>query len=270
MKKLLIGAFCASVLFASCSSKEEGTLNGVFSVSETQKVKFSSGNLEYYKSTNTFKFADHQWNVTGHYSGSYKEVEDFTDIFAWGAGDNPTLKLSKKDDKNFTDWGINPIANGGNDKWRTLSAAEWVYLILQRQNAPNLVAYATLENVKGLVILPDDWKQPEGVDFKPLADTLDTRLSQGLTQVKNWSKNKPDLTGANVYTSAQWQKMEDAGALFLPFNNWSNADKAHPEGRYWSTDPDNYVTFSLTTIWPKHGCAVSAFKSAVRLVKDAK
>ena len=64
-KNLFFGALFATVLLASCDSKEEGTINGLFSVSETQQVKFSSGNLQYTKSTKTFQFAEHQWNVIG-------------------------------------------------------------------------------------------------------------------------------------------------------------------------------------------------------------
>ena len=59
-KNLFFGALFATVLLASCDSKEEGTINGLFSVSETQQVKFSSGNLQYTKSTKTFPVECHR------------------------------------------------------------------------------------------------------------------------------------------------------------------------------------------------------------------
>ena len=41
MKKFLFfGALCAGMLLASCEKEEVGTINGLFSVSETQQVKF--------------------------------------------------------------------------------------------------------------------------------------------------------------------------------------------------------------------------------------
>ena len=42
-----------------------GAINGLFSVSATQQVYFSQGNLQYIGNTNTWKFADHQWDVIG-------------------------------------------------------------------------------------------------------------------------------------------------------------------------------------------------------------
>ena len=43
-----------------------GILPGLFSVSETQQVQFSQGNLQYQASTNTWRFAEYQWNYIGN------------------------------------------------------------------------------------------------------------------------------------------------------------------------------------------------------------
>ena len=54
-----------------------GAIKGVFSVSSSIKVQFSQGNLQYQASTNTWRFADNQWdfigeankNISSDYSG---------------------------------------------------------------------------------------------------------------------------------------------------------------------------------------------------------
>ena len=168
-KSLIFGALCAALLLASCDSKEEGTIPGVFSVSETQQVKFSSGNLQYIQSTKTLQFAEHQWVVLGYHHIRWNE-KDTIDVFGWGTGDNPTYERCEEGAK-FVDWGINPIANGGEYKWRTLNPEEWEYLFAKRPNAINLVAFGRIENAKGVIILPDEWQQPEDVPFQSLADT---------------------------------------------------------------------------------------------------
>ena len=92
MKKFLFfGALCAGMLLASCEKEEVGTINGLFSVSETQQVKFSSGNLQYTKSTGTLQFAAHQWEILGSKDVKWSEMDTF-DVFGWGTGDNPTYE----------------------------------------------------------------------------------------------------------------------------------------------------------------------------------
>ena len=43
----------------------EGSLSGLFSVSATQQVRFSKGNLQYQASTGTWRFAEHQYDYIG-------------------------------------------------------------------------------------------------------------------------------------------------------------------------------------------------------------
>ncbi len=43
----------------------EGALNGVFSVSADKKVRFAKGNLQYTQSTQTWSFAEHQYDIIG-------------------------------------------------------------------------------------------------------------------------------------------------------------------------------------------------------------
>ena len=49
----------------SLNSSDEGALSGLFSVSETEQIHFSQGNLQYQASTNTWRFAENQFDIIG-------------------------------------------------------------------------------------------------------------------------------------------------------------------------------------------------------------
>ena len=117
------------------------------------------------------------------------------------------------------DWAWhNVIVNGGGKAhmWRTPTAEEWRYLLTERPDAREKFGTATVVDVHGLVVLPDNWKNPEKLVFTP-----------GLS---GWSSNRYGVKG--------WQLMEAAGALFLPATGnrvGTNVGSVGEEGRYWST-----------------------------------
>ena len=57
----------------------EGAVDGLFTINDQGgKVYFSQGNLQYQASTNTWRFAEHQWNYVGGsdcYGVHYGNVE---------------------------------------------------------------------------------------------------------------------------------------------------------------------------------------------------
>lgn len=138
------------------SGVPEGAIDGLFSVSPTQKVYFSQGNLQYQASTNIWRFAENQWDYVGTqfpddngYSGGTVDGSDnndissdydgWIDLFGWGtSGYNhgavcyqPYSYSSSADDNYYAygdtiynlydqtgqaDWGYNSISNGGNQE----------------------------------------------------------------------------------------------------------------------------------------------------------
>lgn len=175
---------------------QNGVLNGVFSVDEDTQVYFSQGNLQYQASTNTWRFAEHQWdyvggtdwdatfgNVTGSSNNSISPTySGWIDLFGWGtsghehgavcyqpwsnclnnsdyyAYGSPTYNLN--DSTGQADWGYNTISNGGDSTvhWRTLNQAEWHYLLFERNTASDMrYVFATVNGVEGLILLPDTW-----------------------------------------------------------------------------------------------------------------
>ena len=156
----------------------EGALSGYFSVGESTRICFSQGNLQYQASTDTWRFAENQYDMIGNDNANISaSYSGWIDHFGWGTGNNPTL--SSQDDNDYktnTDWGTNAISNGGNEAnlWRTLTKDEWVYLFYTRTNAANLFGLGSVNGVNGTIILPDNWVTPEGASF-----TAST--TQGLT-----------------------------------------------------------------------------------------
>ena len=157
---------------------------GVFSVSADKQVTFSKGNLQYTQSTNTWSFAENQYDyigtdnviggsVTSDEYGDYKNgtaLADKVDLFGWSTSAT-NFGVSTSEDYNdysgsFVDWGKNQIGSDAPNTWRTLSYDEWDYLLNTRTNASVLKGVAQVNGVNGFIFLPDTWVCPEGITFK--------------------------------------------------------------------------------------------------------
>lgn len=236
----------------------EGALNGIFSVSADKKVRFSKGNLQYQASTDTWRFAENQWDYVGNASlGTVYEGEEkcnnalisntytgWIDYFEWGTGDNPSSVYDNRND--FVDWGQNIISNGGNlpNLWHTLTKMEWHYLFYSRNNASILFGFGSIGGINGLIILPDDWSTPQGIVFTPSTE-------KGLeNQGVEYYNSTGDNFSHNTYTFQQWKIMEKNGAIFFPAAGGRGAGYtiiSIGEGAaYWSSSPkEEGVSFLL-------------------------
>ena len=218
----------------------EANIKGAFSVSKTKKVFFSKGNLQYQASTTTWRFAEKQWDyIGGNNMKISKSYTGWIDLFGWGAsgynGREPYANSNSTVDGTFGqdsedhiagtnyDWGVYcRISNGGDRSgmWRTMTNGEWVYLLYQRPNAATRAAVGTVNNVHGLILLPDIWDMPSNLE-KLFFNTGD------------WNKNK--------YTADEWALLEGAGAVFLPaagMRNETHVANPAAEGFYWTSTSD--------------------------------
>ena len=239
MRKILIFAIAAIGLLA-CTEKNDPkdpsndsitiTCNPTtksVSVSATKKVRFSQGNLQYQASTQTWRFAENQYDMIGsdnsNISASYN---GWIDLFGWGTGNNPTNSSSYSSDyASFNDWGNN-IGEG----WRTLSKDEWVYLFYGRSDAAHLFGMGSVNGVKGTILLPDNWA---GAKF---TDTENGLADQGTYYYNSNGTN----FSFHTYTADQWSVMESAGAVFLPaagYRYGTIVDYVGSFGGYWSSTP---------------------------------
>ena len=184
-------------------------LPGQFSVAEGKQVIFSQGNLQYRASDDTWRFAKNQYDVQGENNANISgDCTDFIDLFGWGtSGYNlkkpwmtSTSPFDYGDGTNDIagtnyDWGVynsESITNNAGLEWRTLTADELYYLFYTRPDRG--AGRATVCGMHGYIILPDGWQLPDGLEF---------------------TKN-PQTWDVNVYDAEAWDKMEKAGAVFLP------------------------------------------------------
>ena len=241
----------------------EGCSPKTFTISaDGKKVYFSRGNLQYQASTNTWRFAEHQFDFVGYDNPKASATYDgWIDLLGWGTSGYNHGALSYQpydmyqdnslepshynvynsytknlyDDNGMADWGkANPISNGGNQAglWRVLTVnktwhggGEIEYLLqIRTVNGKDPWAEAVIGYCKtrGLIILPDEWNWNETPELNALQ-----------------SKWKPGATDYNLeYTYSQWAVMEAAGAVFLPDACWRSGTSIYDDqeiGYYWSS-----------------------------------
>ncbi len=191
-------------------------LSECFSVGEGKYVFFSKGNLQYRPMDGTWRIAPQQYHSCFDKNGytfvgvDYSEWmgdDKWTEVFRWEAimeGGNP--KQTNKYDDDFSafvdaDGKMKGVCAYGAE-WTLLDNDEWNYLLEQRPDALDKRGCASVGGIMGWVILPDYWSAPDGV--APFVGQYKVKYIQDLP---------------NNYTFEEWEKMESAGAVFLPPTN---------------------------------------------------
>ena len=204
----------------------ESAINGEYSVSASKQVLFSKGNLQYQASTNSWRFAEHQWDCIGEGNKNISETYNgWIDLFGWGTGNNPTKKngmMNPSVYSPFVDWGSKILTEDG--PWRTLTAEEWYYVLDVRSVKSGIrFAKAVVNGIKGLILLPDDWDK----DYYALKNANDKKV----------------LFEGNIISESDWlTDLESHGALFLPAagaRGGKQVDTRGIRGMYWSSTPMN-------------------------------
>ncbi len=213
-----------------------GSKGGLFTINANgDQVWFSQGNLQYQASTNTWRFAENQYDIVGSDNNNISNAYNgWIDLFGWGtsgynhgaiayqpwststtynnyhAYGNSTYNLS--DQSGQADWGYNAISNGGNQEnlWYTMTRNEWYYMIYTRLTSSGIrYAKATVNNISGVILLPDNWNSAY--------HTL------------NRTNNSSAAFSSNIIDAMTWRNdFESHGAVFLP-----------TAGRRWGTNADD-------------------------------
>ena len=243
-----------------------GSINGLFSIGEGPQMCFSQGNLQYQASTNTWRFAEHQWDYVGNewcgtvYENDIKcnnllvspNYDGWIDMFGWGTsgydhGANCYQPWSTSrewsdyypygqstgnlyDQTGEADWGFNSISNGGNTSnfWRTMTVEEWIYLFETRVTSSGIrFAKAIVNDVKGVILLPDNW-------------------SASIYTLNNTNQSDVNFN-SNIINCTQWSVLENAGAVFLPAAGGRYGTDTFDVnyGRYWSSSNKMYTSVYL-------------------------
>lgn len=280
MKKLtlIIGSCLLLFAFASCHKENEnnggngggdtqlteGSLTGVFSVGNGKTVRFSQGNLQYQASTDTWRFAEQQYDCIGNSNGNISLFyQGWVDLLGWGtSGYNdvkPWLTDYSMEANSITgtkyDWGLNnAISNGGNKAglWRLLTIDEWGYIVHSRNGSR--FAKATVNNVRGLLLLPDGWSTA--------------------TYSLNAINDAEGGYESNYISATDWSEILEAnGVVFLPcagIREDNTVNYVNGFGRYWSStyiEKARSLYFHQTDVRPEG--ADYHWGLSVRLVQDA-
>lgn len=238
-----------------------GGLNGLFSVSATQKVFFAMGNLKYNgSSSNTWSFHTNQWDCLDNDQYTDENPTRERDVFAWSMSGNnhhntnwyqpwqfgyysggyyPNACLAYQPGNGVTsfslsastgtaDWGYNAITNGGNTTnsgWRTLSESEWDYLLNRDLTICPKGSWRTVnyQSKFGLLLLPDGF------------DALD--ISNGTT-----------------LSLEQWAILTSYGAAFLPTIGIRDFS-----GGYWYNNDFTLTGMHLVGTTPYKNTAVNYY-----------
>ncbi len=259
-----------------------GAAKGLFKVGPNKQVWFAQGNLQYQASTNLWRFADEQTEYIGTPNSQISAANpEWIDLFGWATSnynhnyacyqpwstsdvDSDYYAYGRYqahlfNDSGQADWGYNSVSNGGNTEhvWRALTSAEWVYVFKNRGTRSGILyAKASIGNVNGVILLPDDWD----------ASFFDLD-----------SPNSPEARyNSNVMTMEVWKNvLEPLGAVFLPaagYRNKTNIFGVNSFGYYWASTGGGeikayFVSIKNTSFYPDTFEA-RHYGYSVRLVQD--
>lgn len=282
----------ASITFTRYEHKN---LTGVFSVAADKQVIFSQGNLQYQASTNTWRFAEHQWDVAnGNSTASGRDTQSkWISLYGWGTSgwdngaDVYVPYATETESANYTaeylvssfaesDWAWhNVIINGGvssegpvNHTWRLFTMAEWQYLV--ERNSRTLFGLGTLNGVDGLFLLPDNWDWSETTIADAAAAYNNFEFVAGDASLTSYSNNVIENT---TLGASFWEVLENAGVVFLPTEGYRTGLSviASTRGYYWTSSSSDGV-LAVQAYFNLNACGISRSNrsngACVRPIRD--
>lgn len=268
------------------SAKLHYKIDGVFSISETEKVYFSRGNLKYKIGSDATSNASWEFfpdqdaslaltqssSVNTTYPTSNEDhpgINGWVDLFLFGANGNsiepqklpyavssvPSSPISPSDN----DWGCRV----GDGQWFTLSETQWGYLLGERTMfAPN----GTLNGGRFAVAIRRDDQGKDRYVLVIFPDKYWVQTSQIVSVASN-----------EVIDDAKYAKLQAAGVAILPATGQITKVTTGPTNRrgslwsglstfyYWTS---NYKQLKQSSNAYQFGNG-GIFSSAVRLVRNA-
>ena len=228
-----------------------GAINGLFTINQNgYQVYFSQGNLQYRATTNTWRFAENQWDYVGGYelgtvyengvkcdnsliSSSY---DGWIDLFGWGTSgwDNGNVYYQPYDYEYLSDWNAYDYGYGygptdGTNYTYSLTGiyadADWgVYnSIINGDNTPN--KWHVLKRYE-MDYLINRRTTPSGIRY---AKAIVNGVGGIILLPDDWTPtvyalnypNRPEAPYAiNEITAELWTVLEINGAVFLPSSGY--------------------------------------------------
>ena len=283
-----------------------GAISGKFTINANgDQVYFSQGNLQYQASTNTWRFAENQYDCLGEANSNISQTYDgWIDLFGWGTSgwDNGNVYYQPYDYEYLTDWNAydygygygptdgtsynynltgtyanadwgvyNAVSNGGNvpNQWRTLNSSNSYPYGEWYYILYNRSTLSGIRYAKGIV------NGVNGVILLP--DNWNTSVYE-----LNYTNRGDAPYTINNITIEDWALLESSGAVFLPaagYRYGTSVSYLGSEGSYWwSGYYDNRRAYRLSfnsTNLSSFSNSNSAYTNnryyglSVRLVRDA-
>lgn len=208
---------------------------GLFSVTKSVVVRFAGTNLkaigtnngyqniswdQYRWSFNSSQFGGHNYEISESNGMIYDNYihDRIVGLFGYNPKNHPNITSTSNSDYQhaFTLFHGNEIENDecSDNLWYVLDKDEWDYLLNRRNGHANKRTLATVNNVPGLLLLPDDWDH----ESKPITPTTTSYLT-------------------NTISDSDWWSWENKGAVFLPAAGQrigTNVSMVNEEGYYWT------------------------------------
>jgi len=213
MKETIITAMIILSMLLS-SLAQTNKLTHPFSVSPSQTVLFSPGNIIMDKSTGEMYFAKNQASRIGNANvNTLYSKSGLNDLFRGVPQEGHKQVFA-------------PLGMG----WRVLNAEEWNYLLNER-NTKSGARYVKVyvSNILGMLIFPDDFECPSNVNFN--VDNINTECPDVIQRL-----------------GSEWNTIENLGVVFLPAAGWiqigdmgegayfHKGRDEHEFGYYWIND----------------------------------
>jgi len=242
------------------------------SKSDGTKVVFSPGNLQYQASTDTWRFAEHQYDYVGDdtkgnvYVGSTKSnnanisqtYDGWIDLFGWGTSNKTfasgygTYYQPWSTSMEYGDYGPTGTSNGlygdyangdwgvnmtGPYTWRTLTGGtggEWEYIFSTRTSGATVNGVSNARYTEATI--NTDGTPVNGMILFPDGCEINS------SSATSWGNINSASTWENATkcTEAQWTHLEKLGCVFLPaagFRDDHKVDLLDSYGIYFSSSP---------------------------------
>lgn len=254
----------------------EGAINGLFTINANgDQVYFSQGNLQYQASTNTWRFAENQWDYVGTQkiadywgvvtTGGTIEGSDNSDIsstydgwidlFGWGtSGYNHGANCYQPWSTSTNEYDYYPYGNAFSNLFDQTGKADWGYNpILNGGNQENL--WRTMTELECVYVFD---RRNTNSGFRYAQGTVNG-IGGFILLPDNWNTNVYQLYdynggnySSNIMDDASWNTLEQAGCVFFPASGTrlgSMVVDLKYCGRYWlSNFYDNYDACRLDLV----------------------
>ena len=273
----------------------EGAIPALFSVSSTQQVFFSKGNLQYQASTGTWRFAEHQWDYVGgnSYGTEYGTVYEngvkcdnsqisqsysgWIDLFGWAtSGWDNNNHYYQPWDTESTGWTVDGYGYGYWDGQYANYGMTGDYANCD-WGVYNAISNGGNESGLWRTLSDGEWgyvtnSRPNAAYKKSIATV--NGIQGWILLPDAWIQPEGiEFMGSagnyeiNTYSLSEWDILEQSGAVFFPnAGNRHGTNYGSGDGYYWSTSRNG--TWIYCHNWSTWGSRERYIGGPVRLIQN--